>query len=107
MTVPIVPANIRATSVLRGLSRYKESVIIYWGEQKRIAFETYLRTPYTQTGKERVVLVTPGLAYRPDLLAFEVYGFPDGWWKILEVNKISDVFDFKPGITVMLPDALL
>ena len=107
MTVPIEPANIRVQLLVRGLSRYKDSTPIYWGDQKRICFQTYLRQPYKVTGNEKVALVTPGLAYRPDLLSYEVYGFPDAWWRIMEVNGIHDVWDFKPGITVMLPDSVL
>jgi hypothetical protein len=107
MTVPLEFANIRVETLVRGFSRYKESEVLYWGNQRRIAFGTYLRKPYTPTGKERVMLVTPGLEYRPDLVAYDVYGFPDGWWKIMEVNKIYDIWDFKAGITIMLPDSLL
>lgn len=107
MTVPISQSNIRTDLVIKGFSRYKNSNVIYWGDQKRICFETYLRKPYIPTGKERVVLITPGLAYRPDLLSFEAYGFTDAWWKIMEVNGIHDVYDFKPGITVILPENLM
>lgn len=107
MTVRIEQSTIRPDKMVRGFSRYLNSPVIYWGEQRRITFETYLRKPYTLTGKERVTRITPGLEYRPDLLAYDVYGTPDAWWKILEVNGIKDIYDFKTGITVVLPDNLI
>lgn len=107
MTVQISSANINTDSVIKGFSRYKNSEVIYWGSQNRIAFGTYLRQPYVPTGQERVILITPGLAYRPDLLSYDIYGTVDVWWKIMEVNKIYDISDFKAGITVMLPDNIL
>lgn len=107
MTVPIKKSDTKTALVVKGYSRYKDSPVIYWGDQNRMAFETYVRQPYTKTGKEKVALITPGLAYRPDLLAYKYYGFPDPWWKIMEVNGMHDVLDFKPGVTVILPDELL
>lgn len=107
MTVQIEIANIRPEQLVRGFSRYLESPVIYWGDQRRITFETYLRKPYKVTGKERVTRVTPGIEYRPDLLAFDIYGTPDAWWKILEVNGIYDIYEFKTGITIILPDNLI
>ena len=45
-------------------------------------------------------------AYRPDLLAFDLYGTPRLWWVFAQRNpdQIEDpVYDFKPGVTVQLP----
>ena len=43
---------------------------------------------------------------RPDLVSKEKYGIPDFWWKILEANKMNDVFDFKAGKTIILPESV-
>ncbi len=45
-------------------------------------------------------------AYRPDLLAFDLYGTPRLWWVFAQrnPNQIEDpVYDFKPGVTIQLP----
>ena len=45
-------------------------------------------------------------AYRPDLLAYDLYGTPRLWWVFAQRNQdqIEDpVYDFKPGVTVQLP----
>lgn len=104
MTVPIEVANVRSENIVSELSRYRKKRIIYWGEQRKLTFETYVRKPYVPNGTERVMLITPGLEYRPDLMAYDVYGTPDVWWRIMEINALFDVWDFKAGLTVMLPD---
>ena len=45
-------------------------------------------------------------AYRPDLLAYDLYGTPRLWWVFAQRNpdQIEDpIYDFKPGVTVKLP----
>jgi alpha-L-fucosidase len=45
-------------------------------------------------------------AYRPDLLAYDLYGTPRLWWVFAQRNpdQIEDpIYDFKPGVTVQLP----
>ena len=45
-------------------------------------------------------------AYRPDLLAFDLYGTPRLWWVFAQrnPNEIEDpIYDFKPGVTIQLP----
>jgi len=44
------------------------------------------------------------MEYRPDLVSRDKYGIPDFWWKIMEVNNIKDIIDFKAGRTIVLPE---
>lgn len=44
--------------------------------------------------------------YRPDLLAFDLYGDAGLWWVFAarNPNTIKDpVFDFKPGVAIYIP----
>ena len=107
MNIPIEPSATKASEVVVPTSRYYKGVVIYYGEQRKLTFETYLRTPYVPVGDESVMLITKGVEYRPDLVSFQVYGFPDGWWKILEANQMHDIFDFKAGKTIILPNMSL
>ena len=84
-------------------SRYTKQTIIYYGEQNRLAFNIYNRKPYTPKGDEKVMLITKGVEYRPDLVSQDFYGFPDNWWKIMEANNMFDIMDFKAGVTLLLP----
>jgi len=45
-------------------------------------------------------------AYRPDLLAYDLYGTPRLWWVFAQRNpdQIEDpIYDFRPGVTIQLP----
>jgi len=45
-------------------------------------------------------------AFRPDLLAYDLYGTPRLWWVFAQRNpdEIEDpIYDFKPGVTIQLP----
>lgn len=104
--IQIEVAPIQASTITVGGSRYRNQQVLYYGDQRFLTFSTYKRTNYVSTGMEKVMLVNKGVEYRPDLVSYDVYGFPDHWWKILEVNKMKDVYDFKAGVTIILPDVV-
>jgi len=99
--------NISADDIIDKVSRYRSSRIIYYGDLPKTAFETYKRTTVTTDSTlNKVTLITPGWEYRPDLVSFDFYGAPDFWWKIMEVNKMSDILEFKSGLTISLPSSI-
>jgi len=106
MTVPIQQTNIRTDQLVDQYSRYIPSKVIYWSERNLITFETYIRKPYVQTGQENVMVITKGVEHRPDLVSYDIYGVPDIWWKILEANKMKDIWEFKAGKTIIIPNIL-
>ena len=79
----------------------------------------YLNTPQNDINLEPLVIRTFDIedddqvytiertyAYRPDLLAFDLYGTPRLWWVFAQRNpdQIEDpIYDFKPGVTIQLP----
>ena len=81
----------------------------------------YLDTPQNDINLEPLVIRTFNIedddqaytiertyAYRPDLLAFDLYGTPRLWWVFARRNpdKLEDpIYDFKPGVTIQLPKA--
>ena len=65
-------------------------------------------TPRTITaeGDDQDYKIERTYAYRPDLLAFDLYGSPRLWWVFAQRNpdEIEDpIYDFKPGVTIQLP----
>jgi hypothetical protein len=102
--IQIQPTNIRSSDVSVVGSRYRSSDVIYYGEQRYVTFTTYKRTPYVPNGLEKIMLISKGVEYRPDLVAYDRYGFAGHWWKILEVNGMKDIWEFKAGTTIFLPD---
>lgn len=50
--------------------------------------------------------IEPQYTYRPDLLAFDLYGSKDLWWVFIQRNLdvLQDpIFDFVPGTQIYLP----
>jgi len=96
--------NTRASEFVTKLSRYADSRVIYYSNERVTTFETYKRKKYTSSSRDQVTVITPGMEYRPDLLSFDKYGAPDFWWKIMEANNMKDVTEFKAGKTIVLPE---
>lgn len=84
-------------------SRYTNSNVLYYGDDRKITFSTYKRKEIPQSEDDRFLTITAAVAYRPDLVSHKVYFTPDYWWKIMEFNGIYDVADFTAGKTIRLP----
>lgn len=103
MANPIEYTNINPTTYVTVSSRYVNSRVIYYGQLRRITFTTYKKHDIPEAPTDRFAVIPAGMEYRPDRMSQEYYGTPDFWWKILEANGITDIFDFKTGKTVRLP----
>ena len=72
------------------------------------AISLYFLRPRTITADDDDVSYTVDqiYAYRPDLLAYDLYGSPRLWWVFAQRNpdQIEDpIYDFAPGVTIQLP----
>ena len=106
MANQISPASISYKSVIDATSRYNQSAIIYYGDQRFITFETYKRKQYKPSAGDKFYVITKGTEYRPDLVSNRAYGTVGYWWKIMEVNNIFDIYDFKAGTTIVIPSVI-
>jgi hypothetical protein len=88
-------------------SRYSDSTVVYYTENKLLTFNTYKKKNFVTSKNDKFMVISPGYEYRPDLISQMVYGSPDFWWKIMEVNGIKDIFDFKSGVNLRIPDSNL
>ena len=86
--------------------RYSNTSPYYETEE----FGTYLDIlkPRTLTADsdDQVYTVERTYAYRPDLLAFDLYGTPRLWWVFAQRNPdvIEDpIYDFAAGVTIKVP----
>lgn len=102
----VIETNLKNENFVGSGSRYKDSKIIYWGDLKLITFETYKRKKYVPTDGDRFYTVTSGTEYRPDLVSHRIYGDVSFWWKIMEINDIKDIWDFKAGTNIVLPGSI-
>ena len=88
-------------------SRYARSKVRYYGEDKFITFETYKRKEKRLNANDKWFEITIQHEYRPDLLSTDIYGSPDFWWALLEHNGMKDIFEFKAGKTIRIPQDML
>jgi hypothetical protein len=87
-------------------SRYVNSQVLYYSENNILTFETYKRKPKQLSGNDRFMVVTKNLEFRPDLISKMAYGFTSYWWKIMEFNDIKDIYDFKAGLNIRIPESV-
>lgn len=104
MAIPITYTELSSSRFVTPTSRYSESQVIQYSEQNILTFETYKRKKYITSSKDRFTVITPGYQYRPDLMSNAIYGVSDFWWKLMEVNGIWDIYDFKVGINILIPE---
>jgi hypothetical protein len=88
-------------------SRYSDSTVVYYTENKLLTFDIYKKKNFKTSSGDKFMTIKPGHEYRPDLISQMAYGTCDFWWKIMEVNGIKDIFDFKSGLTIRIPDSVL
>ena len=100
-------ANVDTRNFVDSASRYLNSTVFYYGEKRLLTFETYKRKTRTPSGQDRYYVITSGTEFRPDLVAQRAYGNTAMWWKILEANGMFDIFDFKAGTNILIPDPLV
>ena len=93
-----------AANIVIQTSRYINSTVIRYGDEKLLTFKIFKRQPVPESADDRFMLLEKRHEYRPDVVSQIAYGFPDFWWRILEANNIFDVFDFKAGRTIRIPN---
>ena len=74
--------------------------------QNEINLETFAPRSITAEEDDQSYTIERTYAYRPDLLAYDLYGSPRLWWVFAQRNpdQIEDpIYDFKPGVTIQLP----
>lgn len=88
-------------------SRYRNSSVIYYGEDNILTFESYKRTTPSFSKSDRFYLITSSTQYRPDLVSNLAYSNSSYWWKIMEANRMKDISEFKAGVTIRIPASIL
>jgi hypothetical protein len=97
-------AQINSEIYVNFTSRYTNSSVIYYGDDRKITFTTYKRKDMVESEEDKFMIITTAVEYRPDLVSQKIYFTPDYWWKIMEFNSIYDIADFTAGKTLRLPN---
>lgn len=99
--------RLSAASYVTFTSRYRQSNVIYYGDNRKITFTTYKRQEIPPSESDTFLTITKPFEFRPDLVSYRVYGTADYWWKILQFNKINDIFGFRAGVNIRIPTNLV
>lgn len=105
----IAKANLNAANYVMPTSRYINSQLIHYTENKNLTFETYKakNKSFYRKSTGQYMEITPNVEFRPDLLSYELFGTPDLWWRIMEENNMKDILEFKVGRNIKVPGNIL
>lgn len=99
--------NYRGARHVGPSSRYKNSEVIYYSEKKLLTFKIYKKAQSHFGTESKWYEITPDVEYRPDLVSYDFYGAPDFWWKIMEVNRMRDILEFRAGRNIRIPGSII
>ena len=88
------------------MPEYSSTSPYYSTGQNAINLDVLVPRTITAEADDQSYTIERTYAYRPDLLAFDLYGTPRLWWVFAQrnPNEIEDpIYDFKPGVTIQLP----
>ena len=88
------------------MARYSSTSPYFVTDQNNNNLEILKPRPITSELDDQSYTVERTYAYRPDLLAYDLYGTPRLWWVFAQrnPNELEDpIYDFKPGVTIQLP----
>ena len=88
------------------MSEYSSTSPYYSTGQNAINLDVLVPRTITAEADDQSYTIERTYAYRPDLLAFDLYGTPRLWWVFAQrnPNEIEDpIYDFKPWVTIQMP----
>ena len=107
MANKIQETKINPKTFVTASSRYADSKVLYYGDLNKLTFTIYKRSSELESKDDKFMVIPPGMSYRPDRVSKAMYGTVDFWWRILEMNGMKDILEFKAGTNVRLPASLL
>ena len=88
------------------MAKYSQTSPYFETTENDISLDIFTPRTITAEDDDQTYTIERTYAYRPDLLAFDLYGTPRLWWVFAQrnPNEIEDpIYDFKPGVTIQLP----
>ena len=88
------------------MAKYSNTSPYFATEENNISLDFFVPRTITAEDDDISYTIDRIYAYRPDLLAFDLYGNPRLWWVFVQRNpdSIEDpVYDFAPGVVIQLP----
>ena len=91
------------------MAKYSNTSPYFSTLQTETYLDLYTPRPITIEADDQSYTIERTYAYRPDLLAYDLYGTPRLWWVFAQRNPntlIDPVFDFITGLQIYLPQQL-
>ena len=107
MAVFIQELDVDSSNFVAPTSRYSNSKVLLWSDKHILTFATFKRSTIPLSDSDKYTVITKSTEFRPDLVSQDAYGFPDFWWRILIANNMQDIFEFKVGTNIRVPQASL
>ena len=88
------------------MARYSKTSPYFDTPQNNVSLGQFVRRRFAIEDDDQSYTIERTYAYRPDLLAYDLYGSPRLWWVFAQrnPNEIEDpIYDFRPGVTIQLP----
>ena len=88
------------------MAKYSSTSPYFKTQQSATSLGVFVPRTLTSEEDDQSYTIERTYAYRPDLLAYDLYGSPRLWWVFAQRNpdEIEDpIYDFKPGVTIKLP----
>jgi alpha-L-fucosidase len=88
------------------MANYSNTSPYFNTSQNKISLDIFQPRTLTAEDDDTSYTIDRIYAYRPDLLAYDLYGTPRLWWVFAQRNPdvIEDpIYDFAPGRTIQLP----
>lgn len=88
------------------MATYSSSSPWYDTAQNRLYLDIWRPRPIPTSEDDFEYVIQPQYTYRPDLLAYDIYGTPRLWWVFMQrnIDVITDpIYSFQAGVTIKLP----
>ena len=88
------------------MAKYSSSSPWYNTSQNDLYLDIWRPRPIPADSDDYTYQIQPQYNYRPDLLAFDLYGNPKLWWVFAQRNAdilFDPIYDFKAGTVIKLP----
>ena len=88
------------------MAAYSNTSPYYVTPENTISLDFFVPRPITAQEDDVVYTIDRTYAFRPDLLAYDLYGTSRLWWVFAQRNPDANedpVYDFEPGVSIRLP----
>lgn len=99
--------NYGTNNLVSSTSRYAAKDVVLYGSEKKATFAVSNKKKIGVGPNDKFFEITKETEFRPDLVSGQFYGIPDFWWRIMEINKMKDIMEFRAGRNIRVPNNFL